>query len=56
MKRLTSVSREEFDNFVDIEKQQEHLNSYRGSEGQDTITPLVYLFIKSLTIKFMKMC
>lgn len=40
MKRITSVSREDLENFIDIEKQQQYLNTYRGSEGQDTITPL----------------
>lgn len=38
MKRI-SVSKENLDQFVDIEKQQYYAGNYRGSEGQDTITP-----------------
>ena len=44
MKRV-SVSKEELDNFIDIEKQQHYLNTFRYSEGEDTITPYDQLFL-----------
>lgn len=36
--RRNSASKEQLDQFIDVEKQQ-YLANYRGSEGQDTITP-----------------